>query len=1435
MWGKMAISNLVRHFKHAVLTLLGAVLLVSSAVQMAGAAVPTLKAVTDLSITQVTKSSLQIAWAIPANEVSLSGITVNLTNSQGAVVTEQNLSPSATSTEVANLTPDTNFTVTVIATDTNFPPNTAAATVSAKTLKNPASAVSGFRAVPSLDVNASMSLTWSPPSYVGSGLSGYTVTCSPSCSIPSQPSAAATSLTVTGLSTTKSYTFTIVANTSDGQSGASSTAVGNFAPTSPIQFVGSQQTMSTVLLTWSAPSYAGSGLSGYTVSCSPACSIPVQPSASATSLLVTGLTYNQSYSFAILANATDLQVSPTVTTTATTSSVIGPIQNLVVTAPTSTSLSASWNAPAGSANYVTFYKAYCAQGLTSCGSATVGATANPSVSFQTSQQYPIIPTLSYTIYVLAYAVNGSSSPSYVSASVSTPVSTNPAPNAVTNARSTSQTTTSISISWSAPNNLDQAGVLNGYTVTCSPACTIPNQPGPAATSLTIENLNPATRYTISVVANSAAMKNSAASTFTADTNYLPVTNFVASSPSTNSIRLSWTPPVAGSVAIKGYVVSCTPSCSIANQPGAAATSFTITGLNPGVSYNFAIAVVGSDDQQSTTVTASNSTNYLPPNPAESFTATAQTSTSVLLSWVAPSLVGSGLLGYTISCLPACTIASQPNSSARSLLVSGLTEGQSYTFSIVARSTDTQSSSASRAYSVGVATALSSSQVTSSSVSLAWTAPSTIGGGLSIRNYLFSCSPSTGSSVSGITTSPTATVTGLESNLAYSCVVSTSDENGNMSVVSSPVTFTTMHVAPGSATGLVATTESTTSIRLTWTAPSEVGAGLNGYTVSCTPTCRIDSQPGARDVSLLITGLTPGQQYSFVLITLGTDGQQSTSITASARTIPSAPTRLVATALSTSSVLLTWTAPSQVGSGLSGYSVTCTPSCTIASQPGSNATSFTVTGLLPGTTYSFSIVANATGTQSSAAATASVTTNFAAPGAPSNFAATTQSRTSILLTWAAPSEVGSGLSGFQVSCSPSCTIANQPSSDATSLLVSGLTAGTLYNFSIYSKASDTQQSSSANSSARTQYVAPGPVTDITVSSSGMTQVQLNWRAPVQMGAGLAGYTVSCSPVCVVASQPTANATSLLVTGLSPNTSYVISVVVRALDSQTSTSASSSSVTTSAAPGPLVNPTKVVTKTTAIISWAPPVGSGSAISGYIVSCAPTCGAPQVLLGSATSVELASLTVDTAYTVSIVAQAATGETTTTVSLRTLYAAPGAVTGLTATAQSTSSVLVSWTAAAANGSATLSGYTVTCTPSCTIASQPNANATSLTVTGLSAGTSYTFSVVANASDSQRSSAATASVRTNYAAPGAVTGLTATQISAGTIGLSWSAPKDFGSGLESYRVTYSAGGALITKMTTSPNIKVAGLSKATYVFTVVAIGKYWTTSAISTVRFQVK
>ena len=174
----------------------------------------------------------------------------------------------------------------------------------------------------------------------------------------------------------------------------------------------------------------------------------------------------------------------------------------------------------------------------------------------------------------------------------------------------------------------------------------------------------------------------------------------------------------------------------------------------------------------------------------------------------------------------------------------------------------------------------------------------------------------------------------------------------------------------------------------------------------------------------------------------------------------------------------------------------------------------------------------------------------------------------------------------------------------------------------------------------------------------------------------------------------------------------------------------------------------------------------------------------------------------------------------------APGAPTGVTATAGN-GSASVSWTAPS-NGGSAITSYTVTpyigSTAQTPVTVTGNPPATSTTVTGLTNGTAYTFTVSAtNAIGTGPASAASNAVTPSPpTAPGAPTGVTATAGN-GSASVSWIAPSNGGSAITSYTVTPYIGSTAQTPVTVTGNppatsTTVTGLTNGTaYTFTVSA------------------
>ncbi len=191
-------------------------------------------------------------------------------------------------------------------------------------------------------------------------------------------------------------------------------------------------------------------------------------------------------------------------------------------------------------------------------------------------------------------------------------------------------------------------------------------------------------------------------------------------------------------------------------------------------------------------------------------------------------------------------------------------------------------------------------------------------------------------------------------------------------------------APAAPTGVTATAGDKQAT-VSWTAPANNGSAITSYTVTPyagttagTPTTVTGTPPAT---TTTVTGLTNGTAYTFKVsatnaIGTGPDSTASAAVTPTGPTAPAAPTGVTATA-GDKQATVSWTAPANGGSAITGYTVTPyagttagTPTTVTGTPP---ATTTTVTGLTNGTAYTFKVSAtNAIGTGPDSTASNSVT-------------------------------------------------------------------------------------------------------------------------------------------------------------------------------------------------------------------------------------------------------------------------------------------------------------------------------------------------------------------------------------------------------------------------------------------------------------------------------
>jgi hypothetical protein len=344
--------------------------------------------------------------------------------------------------------------------------------------------------------------------------------------------------------------------------------------------------------------------------------------------------------------------------------------------------------------------------------------------------------------------------------------------------------------------------------------------------------------------------------------------------------------------------------------------------------------------------------------------------------------------------------------------------------------------------------------------VSWTAPAFDGGSL-VTGYVVTpyvgFSPQPSQSFSSTATSEV--VTGLANFTQYRFRVQAINAIGtgaystaSNAVIPAPAGLT-VPGAPTIGAAVAGEGEATVS----WTAPaSDGGSPVTGYVV--TPYIGYAPQPSQTFASTTttqtLTGLANGSTYRFRLQAInvvGTGGYSTASNAVTPATVPDPP--LMGSAVAgNAQATVSWTAPFDGGSPVTGYVVTpyigAVPQTAIAF--GASPTSQTITGLANGTTYTFTVAAiNALGTGPASAASNPVTPQATVPGAPTIGSAIAGDRQATV-SWTAPvSDGGSPITGYVVTPYIGY-FPLQPrtfASTATTQVVTGLTNGTTYRFRV----------------------------------------------------------------------------------------------------------------------------------------------------------------------------------------------------------------------------------------------------------------------------------------------------------------------------------------------------------------------------------------------------
>ncbi|XP_043926747.1 fibronectin-like [Protopterus annectens] len=565
--------------------------------------------------------------------------------------------------------------------------------------------------------------------------------------------------------------------------------------------------------------------------------------------------------------------------------------------------------------------------------------------------------------------------------------------------------------------------------------------------------------------------------------------------------------------------------------------------------------------------------------------------------------------------------------------------------------------------------------------------------------------------------------------------------------------------------LTITNSTTTSMFLTWTAP----VGLHSYYIINTTGSSSESMVVETDY-VNITGLIPGGNYSISVSAHSFDGTiEGDSVSMKGSTKPEMPKNLTITNITTTSMLLTWTAPV----GLHSYY--------IINTTGSSSESMVVetdyvniTGLIPGGNYSISVSAHSfDGTIEGDSVSMKGSTK---PEMPQNLTITNTTTTSIFLTWTAPV----GLHSYY-------TINTTGHSSESMILetdyvnITGLIPGENYSISVSAHSFDGMiEGDSVSMKGSTKPEMPK---NLTIPNTTTTSMFLTWTAPVGLHSYYIVNTTGSSSESMVVETDYVN-----ITGLIPGGNYSISVSAHSFDG--TIEGDSVSMKGSTKPEMPKNLTITNTTTTSMfLTWTAPVGLHSY---YIINT--TGSSSESMVVETDYVNITGLIPGGNYSISVSAHSFDGTIEgDSVSMKG-STKPEMPKNLTITNTTTTSMFLTWTAPVGLHSYYIINTTGSSSESMVVETDY------VNITGLIPGGNYSISVSAHSFDGTIEGDSVSMKGSTK--PEMPRNLTITNTTTISLFLTWTAPV----GLHSYYIINTTGSSSESMVVETDHVNITGL-----------------------------
>jgi hypothetical protein len=674
-----------------------------------------------------------------------------------------------------------------------------------------------------------------------------------------------------------------------------------------------------------------------------------------------------------------------------------------------------------------------------------------------------------------------------------------------------------------------------------------------------------------------------------------------------------------------------------------------------------------------------------PKPAQVLTAINNTPSSFAIQWSGAEGASSLTFFYNSASLTV------PGSQSSPYTISSLTAGSSFIIKIDATegAGDPITSNQITAYTSAVAAAnLAASNLSLSSFAIAW---SNVQGASSLTFYYNSATLT----VPATQTSP-YTISSLNQSTTYAVYIVGTTAGGLNT--SSPSINVTTYVAPSPATDLTVSNNTSGSFAISWSGAANASS-LTFYYNSNSLTV-----PATQTSPYTISSLTAGTSYT-VYIKAVNIGAETSSLSITANTAPGTTEGLVASAITPSSLSLSWSGGGGASSLIFYYNTSNV--AVLAQSP-----PYILTNLTAGSTYSIYLDAvTATGLHASSN-TISVLT---APILATSVATSNPTTTSFQISWSG----AQGASSLTFRYNSNATTVNATQTSPYTLTT--VTAGSTYTVSIDA----TNQTATASSASVIAYTQAYVATGLSYSNPTATSFAISW-SNAQGASSLTFYYNTFNTTVNAASQTSPYTLNTSITAASSYTVYIASNTSGGLTTNSNTI---TAYTTAVPPSALV--ASGITYNSADIAWSGAQGASSLTFYYNTNT-------TTIATQASPYTMNTFTAGSTYTIYINTTTLNGlyASSNTISVLT---APLAATGIAISNQNVTSFDISWSGA--QGASSLTFYYNSNTV--TVANQ----ASPYTLATATAGSTYTVYINATNPTATASSGTITAYTKAYAA----------------------------------------------------------------------------------------